>query len=78
MSPDQFNHLSDLHRKRITKKHHIRPPIPPEECLAVTLRYLATGNMKQLIAFEFKLGRSMVSSIIDEVCKESGMSWQIL
>ena len=51
MSPDQFNHLSDLIRKRITKKHHIRPPIPAEEGLAVTLRYLATGNTKQSIEF---------------------------
>ena len=75
MSPDRFNHLSDLLRKRITKKHHIRPPIPPEERPAVTLRYLTTGNTKQSMAFEFKLGRSMVSSIIDEVCEDSGRSW---
>ena len=70
MSPDRFNHSFDLLRKRITKKHHIRPPIPPEERPAVTLRYLTTGNTKQSMAFEFKLGRSMVSSIIDEVCEE--------
>ena len=62
-------------RRRITKKHHIRPPIPPEERLAVTLCYLATGNTKQSIAFEFKLGRSTVSSIIDEVCEEL---WDVL
>ena len=75
MSPDQFNHLSDLLRKRITKKHHIRLPIPQEERLAAALLYLATGNTKQSVAFEFKLGRSTVSSIIDEVCKEL---WDVL
>ena len=68
-------HLSDLLRKRITKKHHIRPPIPPEERPAVTLHYLATGNTKQSIAFEFKFGRSTVSSITDEVCEEV---WDVL
>ena len=75
MSPDRFNHLSDLLRKRITKKYHIRLSISPEERLAVTLSYLATVNTKQSIAFEFKLGRSTVSSIIDEVCEEL---WDVL
>ena len=75
MSPDRFDHLSVLPRIRIAKKHHILPPITPEERLAVTLRYLATRSTKQSIAFEFKLGRSTVSSIINEVCEEI---WDVL
>ena len=80
MSPDRFNHLSDLLRKRINKKHHIRPPIPPEEGLAVTLRYLATGNTKQAILFEFKLGKSTGKSVLllMKYAMNSGMSWKIL
>ena len=69
MSPERFEHLSSLLRDQFTRKHHIRQPIPPEERLAVTLRYLAMGNTKRSIAFEFKMGRSTVSSIIDEVCE---------
>ena len=69
MSPERFEHLSSLLSGQITRKHHIRQPIPPEERLAVTLRYLATGNTKRSITFEFKMGRSTVSSIIDKVCE---------
>ena len=65
MSPETFDHLSSLLRDQITRKHHIRQPIPPEEYLAVTLRYLAMGNTKRSISFESKVGRSTVSSIID-------------
>ena len=56
MSPETFEHLSSLLRDQITRKHHIRQPIPPEEYLAVTLRYLATGNTKRSISFESKVG----------------------
>ena len=47
MSSEKFEHLSSLLRDQIARKHHIRQPIPPEERLAVTLRYLATGNTKR-------------------------------
>ena len=56
MSPERFEHLSSLLRDQITRKHHIRQPTHPEERLAVTLRYLATGNTKRSIVFEFKMG----------------------
>ena len=48
MSPERFDHLSVLLQSRITRKHHIRPPVSPEERLTVTLQYLATGNSKRI------------------------------
>ena len=51
MSPERFNHLADLLRPLITKEVRCRIPISVEERLAVTLRYLATGNSQRDLAF---------------------------
>ena len=67
MSPERFNHLADLLRQLITKEVHCRIPISVEERLAVTLRYLATGNSQRDLAFSFKLERSTINQIIIEV-----------
>ena len=68
MSPERFDHLLRLVRDRIKRKFHIREPISAEERLAITLRYLATGDSQTSIGFLFKAGRSTVNGIIDEVC----------
>lgn len=70
MSPERFDHLAGMIRDKITKKRHIREPISPEERLAVTLRYLATGDSQHSLWFLFKLGRSTVNGIINEVWEE--------
>ena len=36
----------------------------------MTLRYLATGDSQHSLRFMFKLGRSTVTGIINEVCEE--------
>ena len=64
MSPERFNHLADLLRPSITKDVRCRIHISVEERLAVTLRYLATGNSQRDLAFSFKLGRSAINQII--------------
>ena len=69
MSPDRFDHLSSLIRARIEREFHIREPISAEERLAITLRYLATGDSQTSIGFLFKVGRSTVNEIVDEVCE---------
>ena len=68
MSPERFDHLLTLVRGRIERKFHIREPISAEERLAITLRYLATGDSQTSIGILFKVGRSTVNGIIDEVC----------
>ena len=47
MSPERFNYLADLLRPLITKEVRCRIPISVEEEVAVTLRYLATGNSQR-------------------------------
>ena len=63
MSPERFNHLADLLRPLITKEVRCQIPISVEERLAVTLRYLATGNSQRDLAFSFKLGRSTINQL---------------
>jgi hypothetical protein len=69
MSPDRFDHLLSLVGPLIAKKHcKSRKPISPSEHLAVTLRYLATGDSQQSHTFYFRIGRSTVSNIVKETC----------
>ena len=46
----------------------IRQPISAEKRLAIILRYFASGDNQQSIAFLFKVGHSTVNGIINEVC----------
>ena len=62
--------MDGLIRDKITRKHHVREPISPKECLAVKLSYLARGGSQHSLGFMFKLGRPTVNGIINEVCEE--------
>ena len=57
-------------RPYITKKTtHLREPITTEEKLAVTLRYLATGESFNSLMYQYRIHRSTISQFIPEVCK---------
>nr|CAI5820940.1 unnamed protein product [Callosobruchus analis] len=43
-------------------------PIPVEERLLVTLRFLATGLACRQLAFKFRISKSAVARIMIEVC----------
>ena len=47
----------------------MRKTITAEERLAVTLRFLATGNTYSDLAFQFRMHHSTISGIIPEVCR---------
>ena len=67
MSPDRFEHLLTLVGPKITKKTtRFRKPISASERLALTLRYLATGESQQSLSFSYRIGKSTVSSIVSE------------
>ena len=69
MSPHLFENLLRLVAPMILKSDQKREPISPAERLAVTLRYLATGDSHQTIAFSYRLGHSTVNKIIPETCQ---------
>nr|XP_058956579.1 putative nuclease HARBI1 [Pocillopora verrucosa] len=76
MSPESFDHLlslvSPLILKRTTK---LREPVSAAERLALTLRFLPSGNSQQSMSFSYRVGRQTVSSIIKETCRAI---WQVL
>ena len=75
MSPERFQHLNSLTAPYLTKACRNRVPISPEQRLAITLRYLATGDSQKSESFNFVVGRSTVSKIVRECCSAL---WQAL
>ena len=64
-----FEELLDLVTPRIIKQNTLmRESISPKERLAVTLRYLATGETFQSLSFSFRISRQSISQIIIEGC----------
>ena len=64
----QFNRLVDKLSIRLAKEDtQFRESIKPDEMCCLTLRYLASGETFRSLAFQFRLGRTTVSRIIDEV-----------
>ena len=47
----------------------MRVSIKPEECLAVTLRYLATGESLKSLEFRFRVSWTAISNIVEKTCK---------
>lgn len=69
MSPDRFQHLLSLVCPIIAKKDtNMRKAIPAAERLAITLRFLATGDSQQTLSFSFRVGKSTISKIVTETC----------
>ena len=66
MSPERFDHLLGLVGPVISRQTtNFRSAISPGERLAITLRYLVTGNPMQTISFNFRVGHSAVCGIMD-------------
>ena len=69
MTPSRFDHLLSLVGPAIIRQEtNFRKPVSPGERLAVTIRYLTTGDSMQTIAFSFRLGHSTMCEIIDDTC----------
>ena len=70
MSPDRFDHLLSLVKDRIEKRNtRLRKAIPPEARLAITLRFLASGETQQSLSYSFRVGRQTLSKIVSETCE---------
>ena len=67
MSPDRFDALLNLVRPSIEKRDTVfRKAITAEERLALTLRFLASGNDQQSLSFSYRIGKATVSKIVSE------------
>ncbi|XP_064475602.1 uncharacterized protein LOC135389490 [Ornithodoros turicata] len=75
MSPSRFGHLLGLLKERLTKNPWGRPAIPPEQRLAITLRYLATGDSLKSLAFLFRVGFTTARRVVLETCEAI---WEVL
>lgn len=69
MNIDDFNNLLQMVTPLIEKKKSfLREPIPPGERLALTLRFLASGDSFISLQYLFRIPQSTISTIIPEVC----------
>lgn len=76
MTPSTFEKLLTWIGPFIKKKTtSMREPIDPSERLAVTLRYLITGDAQVTIAASYRIGPSTVGRIIQETCQ---VIWDVL
>ena len=67
LSPEQFNEILSLVKNDIKKEFTSwREPISTKERLAITLRYLATGESRRSLSAQYLVGRSTISKIICE------------
>ncbi|XP_070179218.1 sugar-phosphatase AraL-like isoform X3 [Littorina saxatilis] len=70
MDPASFHRLLELVEPLLRKQETImRQSISAAERLAVTLRFLASGDSYQSLRFLFRIGRTTLGEIIPEVCR---------
>ena len=76
MSPESFNVLLRHVEPYISKENtRFRESVPASTRLAVTLRYLASGESQQSLSWSFRLGRTKVLKIvIESLVKRFGKS----
>ena len=76
MSPGRFEHLLSLVGPPIKKTDtSFRKAIESAQRLALTLRFLASGDSQQSLTFSFRVSASTVSRIINET---SAVIWEKL
>ena len=70
MTPDFFEMIKTRLEARIAKQAtNYRAPISVGEKLALTIKYLATGESYTSLSCQFRIGRSTISKFLPEVCR---------
>ncbi|CAH1998140.1 unnamed protein product [Acanthoscelides obtectus] len=70
MSEKKFDRLLKLLKPKITKQStQLREAIPSEIKLAITLRFLATGDSLMSLSFLFKVSKQLISAMLPDVLK---------
>ena len=76
MTPERFSLLlREIGPSIIRQDTNFRRAIPPGERLAITLRFLVTGDSMQTISFSYRVGLSTVAGIINQTCEAI---WNVL
>ena len=75
MTPERFSLLLREIGPIIRQDTNFRRAIPPGERLAITLRFLVTGDSMQTISFSYRVGLSTVAGIINQTCEAI---WNVL
>ena len=65
MSSERFEHLLQLSGQKLKL---VRKSISAAERVALTLRYLASGDSPKSLSFAFRIGTTTVSNIIKKTC----------
>ncbi|KAL4716178.1 hypothetical protein ACJJTC_013955 [Scirpophaga incertulas] len=69
MSPTDFEYLLTIITPKISRQDTImRSAISPQDRLAVTLRFLATGDSYTSLQYTFRISKQSISCIVPEVC----------
>ncbi|XP_068083502.1 uncharacterized protein [Anabrus simplex] len=69
MSPTDFDNLLNRIGHKISRQEtYLRSPISAQDRLAVTLRFLATGDSYTSLQYLFRISKQAIGRIIPEVC----------
>ena len=70
MTPEFFEMIKTRLEPRLARQAtNYRAPISVREKLALTIRYLATGESYTSLFCQFRVGRSTISKFLPEVCR---------
>lgn len=70
MSAEDFEYLLCKIGPKIAKQDtNMRQAIPAKDRLAVTLRFLATGDSFTSLAYAFNISHQSISKIVPDVCQ---------
>ena len=70
VTEEQFQEILAAISSHIKKEDTVfQQAISPAERLAVSLRFLASGESFVSLSYQFRIGRSAISGIVNEVCK---------
>lgn len=76
MEPEMFREMLDRVSPRIEKSQQGRPPLSPGLKLAITLRFLSTGNSYHSLAFNFRVAHNTICLFVPEVCDAVVMEFE--
>ena len=69
MTSSEFDEIFARVENKILKKDtRMREAIPAEAKLAITLRFVATGESYQSLQYQYRIHRSTIAKFIPEVC----------